>query len=156
MSKNNDIESTTTTSLNKTSNKISERNAKNFTETSKINVTTTESPEVNNSTTEGQQQSKHFDDIPQKNDTKSHSKGESIKSDLNKLLEKKVFWDWLTGWTSVYFDVLDESIKELVREEVALELKNITELVKNKHNDETGVSPTRSIPEINSNETRKT
>ncbi|CAF4887606.1 unnamed protein product [Pieris macdunnoughi] len=154
VSKNNDIESTTATSLNKTTDKISEPNAKNFTGTSKSNVTTSEILEINNSTTEAQQQSKHFDNIPQKNDTKSHSKGESIKSDLNKLLEKKVFWDWLTGWTSAYFNVLDESIKELVREEVALELKNITELVKNKYN-ETDVSPTTSIPEINSNETRK-
>ncbi|CAH4032419.1 unnamed protein product [Pieris brassicae] len=149
-----DFESTTTiTRLNKTSDKISEPNAKKFTETSKSNVTT-ESPEVNNSTTEAQ--SKNIDDIDTpKNDTKSHLKGESIKSDLNKLLEKKVFWDWLSAWTSAYFDVLDESVKDLVREEVALELKNITELIKNKHNDETGISPTASRPEINSTKTNE-
>ncbi|CAG4967399.1 unnamed protein product [Colias eurytheme] len=45
------------------------------------------------------------------------------KKDLDNLLNKKQFWDWLAGWTKKYMDLLNKRLKDMVKQEVANQLQ---------------------------------
>ncbi|CAK1546478.1 unnamed protein product [Leptosia nina] len=114
--KENDVQTSANKSINTsenskpTLNETTSKETYTTTSTPKVEskINSTENPttlEAGNTTTESSLKSKADDS----KNFKKQKQDATIKQDLNKLLKKKVFWDWLSGWTASYMEVVNNN-----------------------------------------------
>ncbi|CAG4978385.1 unnamed protein product [Colias eurytheme] len=85
-------------------------------------VKPTEKPKENKHEPTNKEKPENQEKNPQKKPNEKKP-DDFTKKDLDNLLNKKQFWDWLAGWTKKYMDLLNKRLKDMVKQEVANQLQ---------------------------------